>query len=121
MYKALVKSNERHEPQLHNILRSTRAIAFLGTPHHGAGLARSAELLVRAIGVVKQTNTEIVAVLQDQSEVLARIQDSFHTMVMALGRDGSGLIDICCFYEELPLPGVGQVRLGEVDRDARDG
>ncbi|KAB5581194.1 P-loop containing nucleoside triphosphate hydrolase protein [Coniochaeta sp. 2T2.1] len=50
-----------------------------------------------------------VAVLQSESEVLARIQDSFHAMVMARGRDGSGLIDICCFYEELPLPGIGQV------------
>ncbi|KAB5511470.1 hypothetical protein GE09DRAFT_1270301, partial [Coniochaeta sp. 2T2.1] len=106
---ALVRSRERPEPHLQNILRSTRGVAFFGTPHHGAGLARWAELLARAIGVVKQTNAEIVAVLQSESEVLARIQDSFHTMVMARGRDGSGLIDICCFYEELPLPGLGQV------------
>ncbi|KAB5515379.1 P-loop containing nucleoside triphosphate hydrolase protein, partial [Coniochaeta sp. 2T2.1] len=106
---ALVRSRERPEPHLQNILRFTRGIAFLGTPHHGAGLARWAELLARAIGVAKQTSTENVAVLQSESEVLARIQDSFHTMVMARGRDGSGLIDICCFYEELPLPGLGQV------------
>ncbi|KAB5513496.1 hypothetical protein GE09DRAFT_1179745 [Coniochaeta sp. 2T2.1] len=106
---ALVKSRERPEQHLQNILRSTRGIAFLGAPHHGAGLARWAELLARAVGVVKQTNTEIVAVLQSESEVLARIQDSFHTMVMSRGRDGSGLIDICCFYEELPLLGLGQV------------
>ncbi|KAJ9131272.1 Kinesin light chain [Coniochaeta hoffmannii] len=106
---ALVRSRERHEPHLQNILRSTRGIAFLGTPHHGAGLARWAEVVSRAIGVVKQTNPEIVAVLQSESEVLARIQDSFHTMVMAQARDGSGLIEISCFYEELPLPGVGQV------------
>ena len=116
----MVRSRERPEPHLQNIIRSTRGVAFLGTPHHGAGLARWAELLARAIGVVKQTNTEIVTVLQSESEVLARIQDSFHTMVMSRGIDGSGLIDICCFYEELPLPGVGQVRPGEVDCDARD-
>jgi hypothetical protein len=119
--QALVRSRERSEPHLQNILRSTCAIAFLGTPHHGAGLAHWAELLARAIGVVKQTNTEIVAVLQSESEVLARIQDSFHTMVKARGGEGLGLIDICCFYEELPLPGVGQVRPGEVDCDARGG
>ncbi|KAB5581159.1 hypothetical protein GE09DRAFT_1168377 [Coniochaeta sp. 2T2.1] len=106
---ALVKSRERPEQHLQNILRSTRGIAFLGTPHHGAGLAHWAELLARAIGVVKQTNTEIVAVLQSESEVLARVQDSFHTMVIARSREGSGLINICCFYEELPLSGVGQV------------
>ncbi len=60
--------------------------------------------------MVKQTNPEIVAVLRSESEVLTRIQDSFHTMVMARSREGAGLIDICCFYEELPLLGVGQVR-----------
>ncbi|KAB5515378.1 hypothetical protein GE09DRAFT_1231411 [Coniochaeta sp. 2T2.1] len=106
---ALVRSRERPEPHLQNILRSTRAIAFLGTPHHGAGLAYWAELLSRYIGVVKQTNSEIVAVLRSESEVLARIQASFHTMVMARSREGSGLTEICCFYEELPLPGIGQV------------
>jgi hypothetical protein len=120
LLQALVKSRERPEQHLQNILRSTRGITFLGTPHHGAGLARWAELLARAIGVVKQTNAEIVAVLQSESEVLARVQDSFHTMVIARSREGSGFINICCFYEELPLPGVGQVRPGEVDYDAHD-
>jgi hypothetical protein len=41
--------------------------------------------------------------------VLARIQDGFHTMVKARSREGQGQIDITCFFEELPLPGVGQV------------
>jgi pimeloyl-ACP methyl ester carboxylesterase len=91
---ALVTSRQRPEKHLQNILQSTRAIAFLGTPHHAAGLARWAELSSRYIGVIKQTNTEIVAVLRRESELLARIQDSFH---------------ITCFFEELPLPGVGQV------------
>jgi hypothetical protein len=104
----LVTSRQRPEKHLQNILQSTRAIAFLGTPHHGAGLARWAELSSRYIGVIKQTNTEIVAVLRRESEVLARIQDSFHTMVMAHSKEGSGRIHITCFFEELPLPGVGQ-------------
>ncbi|KAK4241609.1 hypothetical protein C8A03DRAFT_40961 [Achaetomium macrosporum] len=106
---ALVRSKERPERHLQSILRSTRAIAFLGTPHHGAGLARWAELLSRCIGVIKQTNTEIVAVLRRECEVLARIQDSFHTMVMGRSTDGLGRINITCFFEKLPLPGVGQV------------
>jgi hypothetical protein len=105
----LVTSRQRPEKHLQNILQSTRGIAFLGTPHHGAGLARWAELLSRHIGLVKQTNTEIVAVLRRESEVLARIQEGFHTMVKARSREGQGQIDITCFFEELPLPGVGQV------------
>ncbi|KAK4233048.1 P-loop containing nucleoside triphosphate hydrolase protein, partial [Achaetomium macrosporum] len=105
---ALLTSRQRTEPHLHNVLRLTRGIAFLGTPHHGSGLARWAELLSRSIGIIKQTNTQIVEVLKRDSEVLARIQDGFHTMVLARGREGQP-IEISCFFEELPLPGIGQV------------
>jgi hypothetical protein len=56
---------------------------FLGTPHHGAGLA-----------ILKQTNPKVVEVLRRDSEVLARIQDSFHTMVIARGKEGLRPIDI---------------------------
>lgn len=101
-------SRQRTELHLHNVLRSTRGIAFLGTPHHGSGLARWAELLSRSIGIFKQTNTQIVAVLKRDSEVLARIQDGFHTMVLSRGKEGQP-IEISCFFEELPLPGIGQV------------
>jgi hypothetical protein len=82
---------------------------FLGTPHHGAGLAQWAESLATSIGLLKQTNAQILAVLASDSEVLARIQDSFHTMIRSQVQDGHPLIEITCFYEELPLPGVGVV------------
>ena len=61
--------------------------------------------------MVKQTNSEIVEVLRRDSEVLARIQDQFHTMIIARSKEEIGLIEICCFFEELPLPGVGLVSL----------
>ena len=82
---------------------------FLGTPHHGSGLAKWAEMVARFIGVLKQTNTQIVAVLESDSEVLARIQDSFHTLIRARAKDGLQPIEITCFYEELPLLGVDVV------------
>ncbi|KAM7190487.1 hypothetical protein V8F33_009470 [Rhypophila sp. PSN 637] len=107
----LVTSRQRPEQHLQNILHSTCGIIFLGTPHHGAGLARWAELLLRSIGLVKQTNSNIVEVLRRDSEVLARIQDSFYTMIMARSKEGLPLIEITCFYEELLLPGVGFVVL----------
>jgi hypothetical protein len=82
---------------------------FLGTPHHGAGLAHWAESLANAIGVLKQTNAEILAVLKSDSEVLERIQGNFHTMIRARNQNGLAPIEITCFYEQLPLPGVGTV------------
>lgn len=91
------------------MIHCTYGILFLGTPHHGSGLAHWAETLAKAISMLKQTNAEILAVLKDDSEVLARIQNSFHTMIRSRGQDGLPAIEITCFYEELPLPGIGTV------------
>ena len=84
-------------------------IVFLGTPHHGAGLAHWAESLAKAIGVIRQTNAEILAVLKSDSEVLERIQGTFQTMIRSRNQNGLAPIEITCFYEQLPLPGVGTV------------
>ncbi|KAI9856827.1 MAG: hypothetical protein M1813_008764, partial [Trichoglossum hirsutum] len=107
---ALVSSRQRPERHLQNVLESTRGIIFLGTPHHGSGLARWAEMLAKSIGLIKQTNPQILQVLQSDSEVLARIQDSFHVMVRVRNQQGiRPPIEITCLFEELPLPGIGSV------------
>ena len=66
-------------------------------------------MVARSIGVLKQINAQIVAVLKSDTEVLAQIQDSFHTLIRARAKDGLQPIEITGFYEELPLPGVGVV------------
>ncbi|OCK99500.1 uncharacterized protein K441DRAFT_538200, partial [Cenococcum geophilum 1.58] len=106
---ALVAASQRPENHLRRILHSTHGILFLGTPHHGSGLAKWAEVVARSIGVLKQTNAQIVAVLKSDTEVLAQIQDSFHTLIRARAKDGLQPIEITGFYEELPLPGIGVV------------
>ncbi|OCL00355.1 uncharacterized protein K441DRAFT_683738 [Cenococcum geophilum 1.58] len=92
---ALSTAQQRPERHLKKVLHCTRGMVFLGTPHHGAGLVYWAESLAKAIGVLKQTNPEILAVLKNDFEVLER--------------DGLPPIEIICFFEELPLPGVGTV------------
>jgi len=62
-----------------------------------------------AIGLLKQTNPKILAVLQSDSEVLERVQNGFHTMIRSRRQDGLPPIEITCFFEELPLPGIGIV------------
>ncbi|KAI3113481.1 hypothetical protein CBS147333_2919 [Penicillium roqueforti] len=106
---ALFQSRQRPEPHLHNILDCTRGIIFLGTPHHGASFAKLAEVVSRSIGLLKQTNSKIVDVLKRDSEVLARIQDGFHTMIKAHSTAETPPIEVTCFYEELPVLGVGFV------------
>jgi protein SERAC1 len=107
--QALSTAQQRPERHLKAVLHCTRGIVFLGTPHHGSGLAHWAESLAKAIGVLKQTNPAILAVLKSDSEVLERVQSGFHTMIRSRVQDGLPPIEITCFYEELPLPGVGIV------------
>lgn len=82
---------------------------FLGTPHSGSGFAPAAAALAKWIGLLKQTNPDIVRVLKTDSEVLARIQAGFLSLVRSREKHPHQAIDITCFYEELPLKGVGEV------------
>lgn len=66
-------------------------------------------MLAVVVGVLRKTNPEILAVLERESEVLARVQDEFHTMVRLRNQEKLHPIEITCFFEELPLPGVGVV------------
>ncbi|KAJ4304789.1 hypothetical protein N0V90_000317 [Kalmusia sp. IMI 367209] len=102
-------AQQRPERHLKRVLQYTHGIIFLGTPHHGSGLAHWAETLAKAVGMLKQTNSKILATLRSDSEVLERIQHSFHTMIRSRGHDGLPSIEITCFFEELPLLGVGTV------------
>ncbi|KAK2735765.1 hypothetical protein FQN57_001145 [Myotisia sp. PD_48] len=106
---AFILARQRPEPHLRAILELTCAIAFLGTTHHGSGLATWAAYLARSIGILKHANSKILAVLKEDSEVLARVQDGFHTMIRSREKDGLQPINITCFYEELPLAGIGLV------------
>ncbi|RMZ84471.1 hypothetical protein DV738_g741, partial [Chaetothyriales sp. CBS 135597] len=68
-----------------------------------------AERLAKTIGVLKQTNTNILAVLRSDSETLQDLQIGFHTLVRSRAQDGCPPIEIICFFEELPMPGIGTV------------
>jgi hypothetical protein len=56
----------------------------------------------------KRSNNEIVDILKPGSEMLANIQGNFHSMLRIRDR-GDKRIHITCFYEELPLPYIGEV------------
>ncbi|EKJ67737.1 hypothetical protein FPSE_12108 [Fusarium pseudograminearum CS3096] len=106
---ALVGARQRSEQHIQDIANFTRGVIFLGTPHHGSSLAKMGELVSRSVGLIKDTNSDIVQVLTPDSEVLARINDSFQALVIKRSRNESNTIEITCFYEELPKKGVGLV------------
>ena len=93
------------------MLSCTHAIAFVGTPHCGGDLANWASVLSQLSNLAKRTNKAIIQVLAPDSEVLARIQQEFHTMLRArANEDGTAVPKMTCFFEELPVMGVGEVR-----------
>ncbi|KAF4451369.1 hypothetical protein F53441_5635 [Fusarium austroafricanum] len=106
---ALVTAKQRSEQNLQDIVNSTRGVIFLGTPHHGSSRAKIGELVSRLVGVIMETNSDIVQVLPRDSEVLARIQDSFQALLMTRRKDEASMIDITCFYEELPTKRLGVI------------
>ncbi|KGO77204.1 hypothetical protein PITC_023280 [Penicillium italicum] len=54
-------------------------------------------------------NREIVKVLTPGSEMLAALQQEFHTMLEDWRRNHGKTIEMFCFYEELEVNGVGKI------------
>ncbi|KAK3387397.1 sesB-related regulatory protein [Podospora didyma] len=106
---ALLTSRSSPEERLKKIFECTSGILFLGTPHSGASLATVAQRLVPVLGLfTSKPNLRIVKVLQRDSEVLARIQDDFYALLQSRNK-GRTRLEVTCFYEELPYPGIGNV------------
>ncbi|KAH0538139.1 hypothetical protein FGG08_005247 [Glutinoglossum americanum] len=104
--KALCMSESSVEPDLKQADSCTIAVAFLGTPHRGSGLAPFAKVVASILKIGgKRVNKGILGVLERDSEVLADVEGSFGIWL----RKKSNGFNITCFYEELELPGVGLV------------
>jgi hypothetical protein len=107
--QALLLSRGSSQQHVKQLVESTIAIAFMGTPHLGSGVANLARPLTHLSNLLRKTNKEIVAVLQPGSEMLAAVQQEFHTMLEDRGRNEGRYLDIFCFYEEIAYPGIGEV------------
>ncbi len=106
---SLLASKNSADAHLKAILRNTLGIVFVGTPHSGSALAVWGERIAKSLGIVKQINSDIVSVLRTESEVLARIQNDFHTMIRDIDKGREREFQITCFFEEKPLRAVGVV------------
>jgi hypothetical protein len=104
--QALTISNNA-ENHLRKVLNCTRAIAFLGTPHCGSKLADWVTIGGHLLSLIKNVNTDIVAVLKTDSEVLAIVQEDFHNMIASREDEGKQKLQITCFAEELPVQRMG--------------
>ncbi|KAK3689504.1 hypothetical protein B0T22DRAFT_536401 [Podospora appendiculata] len=106
---ALLTARSSPEEHLRRIFECTSGILFLGTPHSGSSLATVAQRLATLLSFsTPKTNLRILKVLQRDSEVLARIQNEFFALLQSRNKDdGARPLQVVCFYEELPYPGIG--------------
>jgi hypothetical protein len=107
--QALLVSRGSAQQHVKDLVESTAAIAFMGTPHLGSNLANWGHPISKLSNLLRKTNSEIVGVLQPGSEMLAAVQQEFHIMLDDRGRNDSKFINIFCFYEEIGYPGIGEV------------
>jgi len=110
--RALTISRESRFPHLQGIEACTVGICFLGTPHHGADLAKWGSILTNIVNIAKPANSAPVRLLERDSEMLRDVQDGFHNL-LEKRKDEGAKIRITCFYETLPL-----VRLLVVPKDS---
>lgn len=81
----------------------------MGTPHSGSDIGKWSLLLRNFKLVLKDLNPDMIDVLKPESEVLARIQTDFHTMLRVWRNRENRELNITCFYEELGYRGSGPV------------
>lgn len=106
---AFLASKNSAEEHIQGLLDQIVGVCFLGTPHCGSNLANWASICGKMVNMVKVTNSSLLNLLKPESEVLARIQQEFHSTLRARSIRREPLMMITCFFEELPVRGVGEV------------
>ncbi|MCJ1403611.1 hypothetical protein MMC11_006834 [Xylographa trunciseda] len=106
--KALCLSQHKAEAHLRQIAESTMGMVFFGTPHLGADLAVWAKVGADLANLLRKNNSSIVGVLEPSSEMLADIRDGLGELFRRRYESRDSLF-IACFWEALPVTGVGEV------------
>ena len=106
--KAILLSRNNPEVHLCSMFDYVKGVIFMGTPHKGSWMADWAKIPASAVGLFKSANKSLLEILETDNQLLESIQVEFWSMVRGL-REGGRRFEVTCFFEELPLPGVGKV------------
>jgi pimeloyl-ACP methyl ester carboxylesterase len=106
---AIMTSRDSPAPHLKDIFSHVKGVLFMGTPHTGSWMADWAKIPTWGLGVVKSSNRSLLTILQTEDQLLESLQISFLSMLRDLRDNHQRRIEVTCFFEELPLPVVGQV------------
>lgn len=106
--KAILSSRNNADAHLRNVFDCTKGVIFMGTPHRGSWMADWAKISASALGLMKSTNKSLLEILQADNQFLEAIQFDFWSMIRE-SKGNSRCLEVTCFFEELPLRGVGKV------------
>jgi len=99
---ALQVSTNNAESHLQAIAALTRAILFVATPHTGSSVASWAKIPAKLLARFQLTNTKLLPILEETSEVRDRIHDDFLSLLRKRQlRDPP--LDITCLFETLNM------------------
>ena len=112
-----MKSRGSADQHTQHILEHIKGILFMGTPHCGSGLAEWAVIGSKFLQYFRPVNQGTLEILQQKSEVMARIRQDFHTMLRGWSQRRKREIAIIYFYEELPVRAVGEVKSSLYESD----
>lgn len=71
-------------------------------------MAKWASIPATALGFVKSTSKSLLKILETDNQFLESIQVRFWAMIREL-REGGRYLEVTCFFEDMPLVGVGRV------------
>ncbi|KAK2875584.1 hypothetical protein FQN49_001589 [Arthroderma sp. PD_2] len=101
------------EPHYKSIADHTRGIIFLGTPHGGSDQVKWA---TRGATFAKMFNMSvddgILKIFREGSSKLIEVDDNFMNFLRDRNESEDselGKVKVTCFFEELPMPVIGQV------------
>lgn len=106
--EAILLSRNNPEAHLRGIFESLKGIAFMGTPHRGSWMADWARIPASALGFVSSANISLLASLETDSQLLESMQVQFWLLVREV-RESGRMLEVTCFFEELPMPVAGIV------------
>ena len=103
-------ARESDEYERRSIFSSAKALVFLGTPHHAHESTSFADIFVKLSNIMRGKLNESfisqVSLARTTASILS-VEKAFEEALQEKGFQ----INITSFYEELPVPGVGLVRL----------
>jgi hypothetical protein len=83
------------------LVKSTCGIVFLGTPFEGSSKALWGDRGLQFLQIFSTTNNEKMKALEERSQKLVSINDSFYKLLRARDHSDSHM-RVACFFEEYP-------------------